>query len=146
MGDAAGTCQGTDTSAVDCNDNLACTTDTCDPTTGCANTAMNALCDDANVCTVDTCDTLLGCLNDGMGVIQTCDDDDACTAEDVCQGDDAGTCIGTFADSDGDGVCDAEDICPGCDDRSIPTVSQWGMAVMTLLLLAFGGMLIQGRP
>ena len=36
-----------------CDDNDACTTDTCDPVQGCVFTPVN--CDDGSVCTVDTC-------------------------------------------------------------------------------------------
>jgi len=102
---------------VDCDDGIACTTDTCDTVTGCDHAPVDAECDDGNVCTVDICDTDLGCGSDGTGVVDPCDDGDACTTPDLCQGDVAGTCVGTFADGDGDGVCDADDICPGGDDN-----------------------------
>ena len=47
------------------------------------------------------------------------------------------------ADADGDGVPDCIDQCPGVDDAvfapgcqdAIPTVSEWGLVVLTLLLL-----------
>jgi len=50
------------------------------------------------------------------------------------------------ADTDGDGVLNCMDMCDGIDDAlfaphcvdEIPTVSQWGLAVMTLLLLVTG--------
>jgi hypothetical protein len=49
-------------------------------------------------------------------------------------------------DSDGDTVEDCRDQCPGVDDAifapecvgKIPTVSQWGLVIMTLMLLAAG--------
>ena len=49
-------------------------------------------------------------------------------------------------DSDGDGVLDCVDQCPGVDDAkfapgcvgAIPTMSQWGLLVMALLLLVIG--------
>ncbi|MCH8242432.1 MAG: hypothetical protein IH897_07470, partial [Planctomycetes bacterium] len=83
------------TSGIDCDDGIACTTDAFDAATGCANTPVDAACDDSNVCTTDTCDSALGCLNDGTGTIIGCDDGDACTTGDACQGDAAGTCQGT---------------------------------------------------
>ena len=43
-----------------------------------------------------------------------CDDNDACTINDVWSP--ACVCGGTFQDTDGDSVCDANDICPGVDD------------------------------
>jgi len=51
-----------------------------------------------------------GCPNVG----QSCNDNDACTTNDVI---DANCdCNGTYLDSDNDTVCDAEDLCPGFDD------------------------------
>ena len=62
------------------------------------------------------CDVDDACPNLNNNLIGTsCDDGDACTANDVY-----GTnclCAGTATgDSDGDGVCDASDVCPGGDD------------------------------
>lgn len=52
--------------------------------------------------------------------------------------------VAETGDSDGDGVSDCVDQCPGVDDAvffpgcqgAIPTVSEWGMVVLALLLLA----------
>ena len=52
----------------------------------------------------------------------------------------------TCLDSDGDGVADCHDICPGADDDifapdcegAIPTLSEWGLLIMALLLLVGG--------
>ncbi|UCE60683.1 MAG: membrane dipeptidase [Phycisphaerales bacterium] len=49
-------------------------------------------------------------------------------------------------DSDGDGVEDCRDLCPGVDDAvfapgcvgKIPTVSQWGLVIMTLMFMTAG--------
>jgi len=52
-----------------CNDNNACTTDTCNPATGCVFTPIT--CNDNNVCTTDTCDPATGCVftpNDQCGI------------------------------------------------------------------------------
>ncbi|MCH9033192.1 MAG: S8 family serine peptidase, partial [Planctomycetes bacterium] len=117
QGDTPGTCRGVETSAVDCDDQIECTEDTCHRVTGCANTPVDALCDDGNVCTLNACMNLLGCVYNGEGITVPCDDGDACTTRDECLGDANGTCVGTFSDSDDDGVCDAEDICPGGDDN-----------------------------
>ena len=63
------------------------------------------------------------------------------------------------ADSDGDGVCGSNDLCLAQDDRvdddangvpdcleAIPTVSQWGLVVMTLLLLTAWKVYFGRRP
>src|SRR5262245_25271285 len=46
---------------VDCDDMNACTTDTCDPATGCVYTPVD--CNDHNACTADTCDPAIGCVH-----------------------------------------------------------------------------------
>jgi hypothetical protein len=57
----AGECQqGTE---LNCNDGIACTDDTCNPTTGCSNEPNNTNCDDQDPCTIDTCNALTGCTN-----------------------------------------------------------------------------------
>jgi cysteine-rich repeat protein len=145
QGDVAGTCQGADTSAADCNDGNPCTLDTCDTATGCEHDGTGVTidcndsnacttsdvclgdaagtcagidtsavdCSDANLCTVDVCDPVAGCSSDGTGVTLACDDNNACTTSDICQGDEAGNCVGLYQDSDADGVCDANDDCVG---------------------------------
>ncbi len=87
---------------------------------------------------------------DGDGLRNECDEcpDDPYKIEPGicgCGRDDA-------ADSDDDGVPDCNDQCPGVDDEvfapdcieAIPTVSEWGLVVMTLILLT-GGKLYFGR-
>ena len=67
--------------ALDCNDNNVCTTDTCDPIDGCVNTPGALDCNDNDVCTTDTCDPIDGCVNT-PGALD-CNDDDICT-DDFC--------------------------------------------------------------
>jgi len=51
-----------------------------------------------------------------------------------------------MGDADGDSVDDLCDACPGVDDAifapgcagAIPTVSEWGLAILTLALLTLG--------
>jgi hypothetical protein len=65
-----------------CNDNNACTVG--DKCSGGACTPGSAIaCDDENVCTTDSCDPAVGCLH----LLNTapCDDDDLCTYGDSCQ-------------------------------------------------------------
>ncbi|NRB50723.1 MAG: NPCBM/NEW2 domain-containing protein, partial [Saprospiraceae bacterium] len=112
-----------------CNDNDPCTiNDVYDPDCNCAGTFQDSdqdgVCDQDDICpghddTVDSdsdgipdgCDT---CDNTLIGT--SCDDGDACTINDVYDGD--CNCVGTFQDSDADGVCDADDVCPGSDDTA----------------------------
>lgn len=47
--------------AVVCDDGNVCTTDSCNPQTGCVYTPTIEACDDHNLCTNDGC-TLVSCL------------------------------------------------------------------------------------
>ena len=123
-----------------------CIAASCEPATGCVETATTASCDDANPCTVgdvcadksctagptpldcddndpctiDACDPVSGCTHDAES---KCNDNDPCTT-DVCQVD--GTCVNTpftGACDDGDPctvgeVCDASFVCGGGEPRS----------------------------
>jgi hypothetical protein len=107
---SGGQCGGT---AVDCNDNNPCTTDACAPASGCTHTNNSNACDDGNPCTLnDVCGG-----GSCAGTLNTCDDGVDCTA-DSC--------------NTADGTCSHDQ--SGCF-TPIPTVSQWGIAVMALLLL-----------
>ncbi|MCO4760362.1 MAG: hypothetical protein KC502_02585 [Myxococcales bacterium] len=91
-----------------CDDNNPCTTDKCDPVTGCGTTATPGACDDGEKCTtgdsckkgvcsgkLTSCDDNLGCTFDACDKSsgtctndpknQTCDDNNPCTT-DVCDG------------------------------------------------------------
>ena len=65
----------------------------------------------------------IGCEYEGMD----CNDNDACTINDVYDAD--CNCAGTFQDSDNDGICDAEDPCDNnlagttCDDNDACTIN-----------------------
>jgi hypothetical protein len=138
----AGTCQGaaricTPSAAV-------CVESVCDETTEtCTTRPMSDgdACDDGNACTrSDTCsdgacvgdtpvvctardqchaagrcDPFTGeCSNPPKADGTTCDDNDACSADDFCV---AGECLGeSLPDTDGDGFCDALDLCPDIPD------------------------------
>ncbi|MBI5496299.1 MAG: hypothetical protein HY904_14855 [Deltaproteobacteria bacterium] len=55
---AAGSCTG---EALDCNDDIACTVDSCDGTLGCLHEPRAESCDDGNPCTADACLPAVGC-------------------------------------------------------------------------------------
>ena len=46
-----------------CDDQIACTIDSCDGTTGCSHTPDNSLCDDSDPCTADICDVGKDCIH-----------------------------------------------------------------------------------
>ncbi len=62
---------------ITCNDNSLCTTDTCNPAIGCVYTPI--VCNDGSFCTTDTCDPLTGCVYTTI----VCDDNNQCT-DDSC--------------------------------------------------------------
>jgi hypothetical protein len=64
---------------IDCEDDNACTQDTCDPQSGCQHAPKS--CDDGDPCTDDTCTPQAGCSH----AAKTCIDDDPCTT-DECNG------------------------------------------------------------
>lgn len=103
----AGSCQGV---PVTCSDGNPCTADSCDPKLGCVFVAKPGPCDDAdactsgdacqglscigkptecgdgNPCTADTCSATAGCSHVALPGGATCDDNDACTQDDSCDG------------------------------------------------------------
>ncbi|MGI6016744.1 MAG: Ig-like domain-containing protein, partial [Methanothrix sp.] len=85
-----------------CDDENACTDDSCDPATGCVYTPI--ICDDENACTDDSCDPATGCVYTPI----ICDDENACT-DDSC--DPATGCVYTPI------ICDDENACTidSCD-------------------------------
>lgn len=113
------TCVGCQSNA-NCNDNNACTTDTCNNgncvftnIAGCC--LSNATCLDANPCTLDVCTNFV-CVHSPMTNCDPCvnaadcDDDDPCT-NDTCE---SGTCTYSFSTSD----CDDDDPCTDDDQCS----------------------------
>lgn len=89
---------------LNCNDGNACTTDSCNTSTGCVNTPIN--CDDGDPCTADSCDPGSGCQNVGPG----CVDNDGCCP--------AGCTIANDNDCPpfvcGNGTCEEGEDCDTC--------------------------------
>jgi hypothetical protein len=72
-----------------CDDNSICTTDSCNPATGCVFTDVTAVvCNDNNACTDDRCDQTSGCYH--VNNSAPCSDGNPCTSGDTCGG---GICI-----------------------------------------------------
>jgi N-acetylneuraminic acid mutarotase len=117
---AGGTCSH---SPISCDDNDACTADSCDSATGCTHTPVS--CDDGNACTADACDPVNGCVNTPI----SCDDGNSCTA-DSC--DQANGCQhtavadGTTCSDNGGTTCE-HGACtiPTCDPPPANMISWW---------------------
>lgn len=111
---AAGSCLGT---ALECADDVTCTSDLCDPTRGCVFVPDHEGCADDDPCTLDVCDPngfLDGCTNPPAPDGTPCGEFEACTSIEVCVQrfctslpiPDGAPC------SDGD-ICTAGDVCGG---------------------------------
>lgn len=75
----AGACVGT---TLDCDDDIACTSDSCNTTTGCVNTPFTGECEDGDPCTVgDTCAT-----GECVGTALDCSELDGTCHQGVCDG------------------------------------------------------------
>jgi len=92
---------------ISCSDSNACTTDTCDANNGCVHTAIS--CDDSNACTTDTCDTNNGCVHTAI----SCNDSNACTT-DTCDANNG--CVHTPISCNDSNACTADtcDVNNGC--------------------------------
>ena len=121
-------CSGT---LVNCDDQNPCTSDSCDPKSGCTHTSIVGACedgsfctlndvcvndvcvpgsakncDDNNACTADNCDAKTGsCIHNNL--TSPCSDGNACTAGDTCAG---GSCLGVTANCDDSNLC-TDDSC-----------------------------------
>jgi len=83
-------------SAAECDDQDACTLDSCDPLLGCTHAAVG--CDDQDACTADTCDPATGCVHPQVA----CDDGDPCTTD---------TCDPATGCAHAQVACDDGDVC-----------------------------------
>ena len=75
-----------------CDDQSACTVDSCESFSGCVYTPVNG--DDYNPCTFDYCDPLTGIVHEPISG-GSCDDSNRCTTADTCYN---GYCMGTPTD------------------------------------------------
>lgn len=96
-----------------CNDGNACNgVESCNPSSGCV-PGTPLTCNDGVACNgVETCNPSSGCVS---GTAVNCDDGRDCSVD---------TC------NEPDGSCSYDE-----SDCSIPTVSEWGLVVLTLMLL-----------
>lgn len=94
--------------AVVCNDDNACTTDTCNTTTGCIYATKN--CDDNNICTNDSCNMQGVCIHAAV----VCNDNNVCTTDSCVKA--SGGCVftnnNTVACTDNN-ACTSYDHCSG---------------------------------
>lgn len=160
---------------VQCGDSEQCTTDACDPTSGCVHTPLpdgTACDDDDDVCTpTDACvsgvcsGTPLACLDDGNpctdvvcaeqsgGCISVtrsgaCDDGNPCTSDDVCT---QGTCTGIVTVlCEDDGVPCTVDVCNPATGECGVQSADWTLCddgdVCTTYTLCVQGACGRGSP
>ncbi|MCH8146899.1 MAG: hypothetical protein IH987_02765 [Planctomycetes bacterium] len=175
IGGQAGDCNGNgipdECDAPVCGDGCIMGTEECDDGNTNSGDGCDANCmfDQGACCLGIACSITAGsdCLDSGgtfFGPNSTCGapDADGDGLRNECDGcpDDTnkiepGACgcgVDDSADSDHDGVPDCEDLCPGADDAvfgdctgTIPTVSVWGLMILTLLLLAGSKVVFRDR-
>ncbi|MBI1826213.1 MAG: IPTL-CTERM sorting domain-containing protein, partial [Planctomycetes bacterium] len=115
--------------ATDCDDQKLCTADSCTSDGQCVHTHTDAVCNDGVACTTDVClaasDMCVHTLVDAV-----CDDGLYCNGFEFC------TATGC---ENGDAPCSFGETCDetsdSCGLMPIPTVSQWGIAVLAIMLL-----------
>ena len=105
---------------VVCDDNNACTSDSCDPTKGCLFEPNNLPCDDGNACTLgDSCGLVGGkgalCIA-GKNALN-CDDNNPCTT-DACDAKLGCSHANNTAPCDDNNVCTTPDLCK--DGKCLP--------------------------
>ncbi len=109
-----GTCVGA--KPLDCSDGVDCTTDWCDPGSGCQHAPSDAACDDGDACNgSEVCDPAAGCVG-GQG--PGCDDGDPCTMDECTP---QGGCVHGAVACDDDNAC-TKDGCQsgvGCVHASV---------------------------
>ncbi|MBM4356364.1 MAG: hypothetical protein FJ109_21655, partial [Deltaproteobacteria bacterium] len=106
---------------LDCDDLNPCTSDSCDPATGCLHAANTAPCDDADACTLgDVCD--LGACKSGSAL--DCDDSNPCT-DDSCNPKSGCKHVTNALDCDDGNACTVDDKCDGgkCKSKSMLSCS-----------------------
>ena len=112
---------------LQCDDEEVCTSDSCDPESGCLHLFNQAPCDDGNVCTSgDECALGL-CVG---GEEQKCDDGNPCT-DDACDSQAGCTYLPNAGECDDGNACSSGDHCSGgickggaqvsCDDDNLCT-------------------------
>ena len=116
-----------------CDDQVDCTTDSCDPEAGCQHAIDPSACDDGNPCTVNVCSLQqAGCVVVAGGANgDDCDDGNVCTISDECLDDE---CAGKLELDCDDGNPCTDDSCDlkigclhvsneaPCDDGNLCTV------------------------
>jgi hypothetical protein len=121
-----------------CDDGNVCNgVETCDVNTCVAGTPL--ACNDGNACNgVETCNASSGCV---PGTPLACDDGQFCNGAESCNAS-TGCVAGTAPNCDDGQDCSVDscneetDACESDDSGcSIPTVSEWGLVVLTLMLL-----------
>ncbi len=111
--DAVNDCQaGT---AVNCNDGVGCTTDSCnEATNSCDNITNNASCDNGLFCDgVETCDAVLDCQ---AGIAVNCNDGVGCTNDSCNEATNSCDNVASNANCDNGLFCDGVETCDAVND------------------------------
>lgn len=124
----------------DCDNPDACLSGVCQDNLESSGTTCSS---DGNDCTNDRCDGSGICDHTAVPNNTPCTDDgEFCTGTEACF---AGQCMGSGDPCLGDDTCCLEDMdACGSGPQCVPTTSQWGLAIMALMLLV--GARLRFRP
>ncbi len=112
-----------------CDDGIDCTIDACGGDANCSFTPNHAMCVNNTVCDgYEFCSPQTGCV---PGNPLFCDDGEFCNGAESC--DSASGCVAGTNPCPEDTTCNEDT--DACDPNSIPTVSEWGLIVLAILLL-----------
>ena len=112
--------------AIDCDDDVTCTVDSCDESSdSCSHAPSNAVCDDGLYCNgAETCDVDFGCQ---VGTPIDCDDGVACTADSCDESSDSCSHAPSNAGCDDGLYCNGAETCDadlGCQMGVLPCGAQ----------------------
>src|SRR5262249_18715246 len=97
--------------AAHCSDGNACNgKETCNPATGTCQPGSPPVCNDNDACTTDSCDPLLECVHTPTATAQSCDDHNACNGFESCNAV-SGACQAGVAVNCDDGNPCTDDVC-----------------------------------
>ena len=124
-GDGKVDCADADCTNQACNDNSLCTSNDRCANLQCQGTAIS--CDDANFCSTDSCNPATGCVH--ANNTASCNDGNACTTADTCSG--GACIGGSAPNCDDGNVCTTDSCSAGMPDASTPITPPPAMMVMS---------------
>lgn len=106
-----------------------CATDTCNRSSGCLNTANNAVCTDNNACTTDTCSNISGCAYANVPNNTLCSNATGRCVTGTCT---PGTCSDSVIETGLGETCDGGNGCSDCENNEDNAMAGVGGQCLTV--------------